>query len=365
MRPAAGRPRGQPVRTRAALWRDALARAANRVLAAFGVQLVSRSWLAAVRAATEIPELAAPAEEGQDYLRVDNPRLLELRRRYAGHPATAGSRWSAAFVAEQVDLTRFRADNAYVWSRRDAYVSAGADKRRVATHPVNYVLSALYAREHDSAGVLRTGSEDGRFGMPRYAVDPELTASRDLVDSALEIGFLERQLAISRRRRLHVLDVGAGYGRFAHRLVEALPVATVTCIDAVPESTFVSEFYLRYRGVAGRARVLPLDELGELAPGGVDVAVNVHSWSECPLAVINWWVAGLAALEVPVVMVVPNEGEWLLSLEPDGGRRDFAPVLTAHGYTREACEPKYGGWACQRLGVYPTYYHLFTRPQAG
>lgn len=336
----------------------------NRVLTPLGVLLVRRSQLSALAASTGSPDTeSAPdiPEHARDYLVPSNPRLLELRRRYADHPATTASRWSREFVEREVGLGAFRADNPYVWSSRDAYVDAGGRKVRVATQAVNYVLTAYYARQHDAVGVLAKAREDGLFGIRRFRVDEDLTVSRDLLDSTLELNFLERHLEISTRAHLTVLDVGAGYGRFAHRLLETFPNVRVCCTDAVPESTFLSEFYLRFRGVHERATVIALDELDSLAPGQVDLAVNIHSWSECPLEVIDWWLELLAGLGVAYLMVVPNDGERLLSLEPDGAQRDFAPLLSARGYRPVTVEPKYGSSACQRLGVYPTHYHLFAR----
>lgn len=336
----------------------------NRLLARLGLVLVARSQLLALGAATQAPVIPPDTElpaEARAYLTASNPRLQELRRRYAGHPAADASRWSREFVDQEVSLASFRADNAYVWSSRDAYVGIGSDKTRVATQAINYVLTAYYVLQHDVVGVLAASADDGLFGAPRFAVDERLTVSRDVLDSALELNFLERYLAISTRPQLGVLDVGAGYGRLAHRLVESLPHARAWCADAVPESTFVSEFYLRFRAVDDRAVVVTLDELGSLARGQIDVAVNIHSWSECPLRAIEWWLDLIAGLNVPYVLVVPNDGERLLSLEADGTRRDFAPLLVERGFRAMAVEPKYGSSSCQRFGIYPTYYHLFCR----
>ena len=105
-----------------------------------------------------------------------------------------------------------------------------------------------------------------------------------------------------------------------------------TPVTAIPESTFVSEYYLRHRGCAPPARVVRLDEVErELRPGDFDLAVNVHSFSECPLAAIEWWVAQLARLEVPRLLVIPNEPDGLLSLEADGRREDFVKKAVAAG----------------------------------
>ncbi len=73
-----------------------------------------------------------------------------------------------------------------------------------------------------------------------------------------ELCFLERELGLRERERFSVLDIGAGYGRLAHRMAAAHAerLADYCCVDAVPESTFVSEYYLRHRGVAPPARVV-------------------------------------------------------------------------------------------------------------
>jgi putative sugar O-methyltransferase len=337
----------------------------NRLLAPARVELVSRSELGAIRAATELPDEASGsnelAAEADRYLVPDNPRLIELTRRYAGHPAASPSRWTKEFVERQVYLRRFRDDNAFVWSRRDAYVYDGARKVRRATRAINYVLSAYYVRTVDALGVLERSVEDESFGNRLVPVDAQLSVSRDLLDSALELNFLERHLEVSGQPSFQILDIGGGYGRLAHRAAETFPNARVLCTDAVPEATFIAEYYLGFREVDEHATALPLDELGSVSPGQLDLATNVHSWSECPLGAISWWLDFLADREVPQLMIVPNDGEHLLSLEEDGERLDFAPLLTEHGYALAAREPKFGETSCQRFGVYPTHYHLFIR----
>jgi SAM-dependent methyltransferase len=334
----------------------------NQLLRPAGVQIVTSSAVAALGASTELPETQVMSEapdEARAYLRATNPRLIELRQRYAGHPASARSHWTPDLVSQQVDLSRFRADSPYVWSERDAYVSIDGTKTRVATRAVNSVLSAYYVREHDRADVLGKAGDDGLFGNRLVAVDEQLAVSRDLLDSALEINFLDRHLGISKQERLTVLDIGAGYGRLAHRMAQTFPRVRTLCTDGIPESTFLAEYYLRFRGVEGSASVLPLDEVDSLSPGDVDLAVNIHSWSECPIDVIEWWLAFLAQRRVPNLFIVPNEGEQLLSLELDGARHDFAPLLERNRYRRMALEPKYGATSVQRLGAYPAHYHLF------
>src|SRR5262249_4135162 len=156
-----------------------------------------------------------------------------------------------------------------------------------------------------------------------------------------ELLFLERTLALSSRERFSVLDIGAGYGRLAHRAVSAFSqLDDYCCVDAVPESTFLCEYYLRQRELSPRARVLSLDRVtAELSPGSFDVAVNIPSFPECPYAAVEWWVELLRRLEVPYLFIVPNEPDQLLTLEPGGARRDFRPLIEEAGYRLAASEP--------------------------
>jgi hypothetical protein len=160
-----------------------------------------------------------------------------------------------------------------------------------------------------------------------------------------------------------VLDIGAGYGRLAHRMSEAVPaLADYCCVDAVPESTFVSDYYLSHRGVAPPARVVALDEVeSALVPGSFDLAVNIHSWPECTYAAIAWWVKQLERLDVPRIFLVPNEPTELLSLELDGSRRDFLPLLEAAGYRVKKSEPMIDDPAVRDLLQLDDHFFLLER----
>lgn len=202
------------------------------------------------------------------------------------------------------------------------------------------------------------------FGASTWTIDGKIH-TRDLLDSIVEIGFLDRHLNIS-QRRLRILDIGAGYGRLAHRLVQAFPgKVDVLCVDSVAVSTFLSEFYLRYRGASPQAAVVPLDEFEEgLARNPIDVAVNVHSFSECPMSAIEGWLDLLVRYRIPRLVVVPNAmdngGTRPLSRETDGAWLDLMALFRAKGYKLEITEPKYLDAAVQARGVSPTHHFLFT-----
>jgi 2-polyprenyl-3-methyl-5-hydroxy-6-metoxy-1,4-benzoquinol methylase len=64
--------------------------------------------------------------------------------------------------------------------------------------------------------------EDDDFGAEVFDFHGKVV-SRDLLDSIIEINFLDRHLGFSSRRAVNVLDIGAGYGRLAHRMATAFP----------------------------------------------------------------------------------------------------------------------------------------------
>lgn len=261
--------------------------------------------------------------------------------------------WRPGYIDTQVDLANFRADSAYRWQTRDNVVFDDAGEVvRVPTRNEHYVAAARYVLSHDRLGLMGRLTDDDAFG--NYVVDVDgRPMSTDLMDSVMQLDFLDRHLGLHTLTGVTVLDIGAGYGRFAHRLVQAVDVREVICTDAVAESTFLCEHYLEYRDVQNRARVVRLDEIEDaFAVGDVRLAVNMHSFPEMPLASIEWWLALLARKQVPYLMVVPN-GFNRTACEPDGSKPPFDPTIEAAGYRLFAQEPKYLDDALQRDGLYP------------
>ena len=301
---------------------------------------------------TELPPEVA------DDLRPDHPRLAELRRRYAAFtaPVTDHVSWTEDFLRDALEMSHFRGDNAYVWQIRGL--------REVERAEMSYLLTAYALRSIDHLGLFDRLAEDGLFGVHTFQMGDGGTGvrkiSRDLLDSINEIHFLERHLGISKRTGLRVLDIGAGYGRLAHRMSTALPnLERYILTDAVAESTYLSEVYTRFRGL-DRAQVVPLDEIeAYLEEQPIDLLVNMHSFSECTLAAVEWWLDLVAKRRVPHLMIVPNDGAEILSREKDGTHRDIAESLAARGYRRTVLEPKFADGALQVYGVHGGYYHLY------
>ena len=134
---------------------------------------------------------------------------------------------------------------------RDQYLSAPED--------FPYEALTWWLKEHHA--FLPSLSEDGSFGAVTKDVGGE-TMSRDLLDSMLEIKFLEDcgiDLDTSR-----VLDIGAGYGRLANRLMTAFPGIFVACADPITMSRFVCRRYLTSRGFPSTVPVLHPDQVSAL-----------------------------------------------------------------------------------------------------
>lgn len=286
----------------------------------------------------------------EDYLRFDNPRLLNLEVRYAAMDSrvTTPDMWTRGHV-NAYDLKYFRGDNAYVWQLR----GGGTES--------SYALSAYYMEAMDRLGVFDRLKEDGSFGVHTFEVNGRIV-SRDLLDSVAEIYFLERNLGISQRPAMRILDIGAGYGRLAWRMANAFDgMGTYLCADAVPVSSFICEYHLGFRGLGDTARMLPLDEVeATLSATPVDLAINIHSFSECTLAAINWWLELLCKLKVRYLMIVPNPQR------QHGGSKlttnlgeDFMPLIERCGFVLRVREPKYLDAAVQSNGVHPTFHYLF------
>lgn len=264
--------------------------------------------------------LPAGAEET---LRADNPRLTELREAYDAltYPSAVPSQWSDAFLKKNLSLAWFRGDNAYVWQLR---LFTGGAKTR------NY-LAMLDIESRDKLGLFGKLKEDGLFGAFTFAFGDRVV-SRDLLDSINEINYLDEHIGLSSMAAPTVLDIGAGYGRLAWRMDEALPnLGAYDCTDGVPISTFLCEYHLGFRKASDKVRVVPLSEIDTLRDS-YTVAVNVHSFSEQTHASINWWLGEIAKRDITWLMIVPNTPGELLSTEVGGSREDFMPDVLAAGY---------------------------------
>lgn len=335
--------------------RGVLRRATKWALARAGYAAVPLDAVAQVNFTRQRFDTSTPLPPGlEDEFRADHPRLAELRSSYAtlDWPVGQHSYWSEDRVGGWLDLQQFRGDSPYLWHYRDTALSTR----------LKYFVYLEYTRRHDGRALLEQLEEDALFGCWKFSFAGRPECSRDLLDSVNEIYFLDRTASIFDRPGLRVLDIGAGYGRLAHRMSQAVPRLTdYCCVDAIPQSTFLCERYLTFRNVMPPARVVALPDIESLEPRSFDLAVNVHSFSECTFAAVRWWIDLLVHLDVPRLFVVPNEADGFLTTEEDGSRLDFGVLFERAGYRLVAEERLLGDPAVRDLLAIEDRHCLFAR----
>ncbi len=330
-------------------------RTIERLVAARGYRLVPRVADGEAGATTFFDETAPIPAALERTLRADNPRLAELKGAYAAldWPVTRHSHWHAQSL-DTVDLRYFRGDSPYVWQYREQ------DHR---TSALKYFVYLTYVLDRDRLSLVDKLGEDGAFGCHAYRFPGYPPCSRDLLESVTELQFLERHDSLLTKDHLKVLDIGAGYGRLAHRTAQAADdLVDFACVDAVPESTFLCEQYVVHRDVSPPVRVVALPDVPALEPGSFDVAFNVHSFSEMPRVAVEWWIEQIARLEVPKLFVVPNEPKEMLTKEWDGVTRlDYRRVIEDAGYRVVAEQDEFEDEAVRALHGVENRYYLFGR----
>lgn len=255
----------------------------------------------------------------------DHPDLVELERRYRALGDPPAGDWGSHGVTPY-----FRGDNDYVWQYR---YFASDFRRRLRAY-------ASYVHERDELGAWSRCREDGAFGAYTILFRGR-RISRDLVDSVHQLNWVCRQVPELRTSTVRAVDVGAGYGRLAHRIEEVFGASWPTIsTDGIARSTFLCEFYLGVRGCE-HAAVVPADRIeGHLPDWAPTIAFNIHSFSEMRRASIEWWLRLLAASGCRHLLVVTNETDRVIRcLEADGTRPDVTHVFADHGYRLAVQEP--------------------------
>ena len=244
--------------------------------------------------------------------------------------------WSPSVLAALP--AAFRGDCDYVWGSR-GNEGFEDDLRRAYD----------FVKEREccnGTSFLAAMDEDGAFGA-ETAVDSASgrVLSRDLVDSANELCFLEEELGLSEwPTGSTVLDIGAGYGRFCHRAKQAMPHLTLVATDGMPESLARAEHYLSFRRAEVRA-VPPAQLDAALAAAPPRLAVAIHSLPEMTAAAVRWWLDALARLGTRLLLVVSNASalgaeDAALQLHTDSGAPLLSLLETA-GWSLHVARPKY------------------------
>ena len=309
-----------------------------RVMQATGLEVSVRS------AKSDFAAIAPSAP-----LPIDMDELQRLSNEYRSHPlheVQGLEVWKkrAEFDPDLkgIDTSNFRAHNAYVWQ---ANYSA-----------VEYALSALWAERLDSFGMLEKTFEDGAFGAQCIRMNDRLW-SRDLMDSILELTFLTDHLPAGYLEEKKVIDVGAGYGRLAHRLAEITANENLYCTDGIALSTVPCRAYLRFRQLESRVSVLNLSDIIGFTDN-VDLAINVHSFSEMSVEAVCWWLDWLVERQVQYLFIVPNKPGPSLN-----DHTSLMPHLAARGFTLEAQRSKYEDPLVGKFALHQAAYYLFGRTQ--
>ncbi len=254
------------------------------------------------------------------------------------HP---GGVWNEKHL-NNFDVMKFRGDNVYVWQTR-------------VYQEVHFFVSYLYALKVDKLGLHKKIKETGIYGAETFSFEGRLV-SRDLIDSIIEINYLEDKLHMSKIRDFQILDIGAGYGRFAKRIQEGYNNIDVTCIDAIPLSTCLSRVYLKNETKVGKVIIHQLDTLDEIQEGAINLAVNIHSFSEMSISSVESWINFLVKKKIENVFIVPNSSDLALN---DGN--DFGRILADAGYRIVSQDDKYGDPNFSKFGIYPSKYFLLNR----
>jgi hypothetical protein len=292
-----------------------------------------------------LDEIQLPVD-ARESLSPDHPQLKDLQIRYkeCDYPVEEELIWTEDRVSPE-DMLYFRGHNAYLYQD-------GRFNRNV----IGYLLSYYYIKSIDKYQLLKQLKEDNSFGAITYQIDGKLI-SRDLLDSILEIYYLDSHLNLFDRQSFSVLDIGAGYGRLAYRMVEAFPnLETYLCADAIAVSSYVADYYVRFRGIDHKTRVLPLDTIKKsLKDQKIDLAVNIHSFSECSLQAIEWWMNIVVGNKIPNLLIVPNSKDDLLTQN----RESFSYLVEGAGYELVARGPRYADPKLQKYALNPDYFHLY------
>ena len=285
-----------------------------------------------------------------EYLKRSNPRLKELNQDYLNFTQKKSEKdlWLDGYVKDE-HLLYFRGDNPYVWQKR------GFDLNIMA-----YAMTYFWIKNNDKNNFLYNCIEDNSFGVQAFNFDGNII-SRDLLDSINEIKFLTKYVFLKENKKINILDIGSGYGRLAHRMSEAVPsVDNYYCTDGIAESTFISEYYIKYRNLGKRVTVIPLHEFETIIEDlTLDLVINIHSFSEMNISFIKYWIGQISKKKIKYLFIVPNardnKGNKLISYD----EKDFQLLIEQSGYKLVVKKPKYSEPVIQQYGISPTYYYLF------
>lgn len=127
--------------------------------------------------------------------------------------------------------------------------------------------------------VRRFQNQEEKFGA--LAIPTSFgNVNRMWLDSVSECEFIRRHCPNVSK----ILEIGSGYGRLAFYAPHMLPIEQYLCVDPVPISAYLCEWYLQSND--SPSRVVFLDEVTSVR---ADLVINIHSWSECSVQQVESW----------------------------------------------------------------------------
>ncbi len=217
------------------------------------------------------------------------------------------------YISDSFNETNFRGENAYVWQEQ-----CGDDRK---TYKNYYRI----LKKMDRYGLLGKTKEDGSYGCITYKID-DILVSRDLLDSLFEIYFLKSVLPTV--GKLTILEIGAGYGRLCKRFTDIYPESNYYVVDAIPQSTYFSSLYL-----GAKNKVLYLHELEEKTKTiKFDLVINIHSFPECNIKDIEWWIKFINMKKIKYIFYVPNNPDSTTEFMPTNNGESILELYKKYGY---------------------------------
>ena len=274
---------------------------------------------------TKIPK------DAKEYLYPANPKLIQLKKDYQKFLANNFKKglWTENYLGEK-DLIYFRGDNPYVHQRR------GNQQSNLAYILTYFWLKSKYSKD------LSSFNEEESFGVFKYIIDNKVI-SRDLLDSFNEILFLKEHFFHNYDTNVNVLEIGAGYGRLAKWLTKNTNyIEHYYCIDAIPESTFISNYYLKHYNKIKEITVVPIHQRKNfLEKQNITLAVNIHSFSEMTIDFIKFWIEEVIRLRIPHLFIVPNAGHQYKGDLISFDNINFKTIIESNGYELVIKRDKY------------------------
>ena len=293
---------------------------------------------------TKIPK------DAKKYLHPNNSRLVQLKNDYQKFLTKNFKKglWTEDYLKSE-DLLFFRGDNPYLYQKRGNQLSIFA-----------YLITYFWFKSNYKNDRISLFNEENSFGVYNYVID-EKNITRDLLDSLNEITFLKENVFKNFENKVKVLEIGAGYGRLAKWLTKNTKfIEHYYCIDGIPESTFISEYFLKKYHKIDKVTVVPIDRKESLTENdNITLAINIHSFSEMSFDFVKFWIKELTRLKVLFLFIVPNAGHKykgdLLSFD----KVNFKNLLESNGYELILKRAKYLDPYVQKYGLNPTIYYLF------